>query len=257
MKKISNNTIKSIAALQLKKNRDTNHLFVVEGEKMIDELVKSNLKIAMLVAVEEWLVKNEKKISGLDIEIYSASNVELKRMSSMKTPNNVLAIVHQQVEGIENINLNNKLTLVLDNVQDPGNLGTIIRIADWFGIENVVCSTNTVELYNPKVIQSTMGAFLRVKVYYIDLVIFLASKQNLDDEIYGSFIDGENIYNTQLKSTGIIVMGNESKGISPDVEKYIKRKITIPTFNKNNSKTESLNVGVATAIVCSEFSRRT
>jgi RNA methyltransferase, TrmH family len=255
MQKISKNLIKEIAALQMKKQRDINQLFIVEGEKMVSELLKSNYEIQKVVAVECWFTGNNSLINS-SIDTYIGSNEDLLRISSLKTPNSVLAVVKIPGNNNNRIQLENKLTIVLDNIQDPGNMGTIIRLADWFGIENIICSEDTVELYNPKVIQSTMGAFLRVNVNYTNLPAFFESDKIKGLHVYGAFINGENIYNAQLKQTGIIVMGNESKGISSRVEKHINTRLTIPAFSKNESKTESLNVAVATAVICSEFKRR-
>ena len=184
-------------------------------------------------------------------------NEEMKKISGLSTPSNVFALVYIPEYEITEFESQKSLTLALDDIQDPGNLGTIIRLADWFGIDNIICSQGTVDAFSPKVIQSCMGAISRVKVIYCNLeetLRDLKAKQNLS--IYGTFMEGENIYSANLSSTGVIVMGNEGNGISPDIEKIISRKIHIPAFTTDRTVVESLNVAMATAIVCSEFRRR-
>jgi TrmH family RNA methyltransferase len=253
---ISKNAIKSISLLQQKKYRDEQQLFIVEGDKIIKELHKSEMVIDKIVALEDWYYKNPEILNSTGAEIYVAKNVDLMRMSNFKTPNQVIAVAKYKRSKFEPIDIKNKLTIALDVIQDPGNMGTIIRLADWFGIENIICSNDSVELYNPKVIQSTMGAFIRVNVFHTDLSKFLKTAKNAGISIYGAFLDGENIYKTELKSTGIVVMGNESKGISPEIAEFVSNKLSIPSFSILSSKTESLNVAVATAVICSEFRRR-
>ena len=254
--KISKNQLKQFASLKEKKTREKEGLFIAEGEKIIDELIHSDLEIISILAINEWLTENTQLLKKMNHHnIFEVTTNELQKISSLKTPNNVIAVARIPEVSFQIHNLENKLTLVLSNIQDPGNLGTIIRLADWFGIETIVCSKNTVELFNPKVIQSTMGAFLRVNVFYENLVSFF-EELNPKIPVYGAFLDGKNIYNETLPGAGIIVMGNESKGISNEIEKYVTHKITIPTFTQKPEKTESLNVSVATAIICSEFRRR-
>jgi TrmH family RNA methyltransferase len=253
---ISKNKIKQISALKLKKNREAENLFVVEGEKIVEELLKTNYDIECIAATIEWLSQNIKKINNKNIEVFEISESELERISSLKTPNKVLAVVKNKVNLISETDIQSSLSLVLDDVQDPGNLGTIIRLADWFGIKNIFCSPETVELYNPKTLQSTMGSFLRVKVHYVDLEILLSKYQTKNLPIYGSFLDGENIYKSALPWNGFIVMGNESKGISKKIWPYITKRITIPGNSINTEGPESLNVSIATAVICSEFTRQ-
>ena len=254
--KISKNQLKQIAFLKEKKFREREGLFVAEGEKIVEELIHSDFEIISILASNGWLTENEKLLKKINSnKVFEITSIELQKISSLKTPNQVVAIVKVPEATLENSKLENKLTLVLNNIQDPGNLGTIIRLADWFGIETIICSENTVELFNPKVIQATMGAFLRVNVFYKNLIAFFEDI-NAKIPVYGAFLDGNNIYNETLSESGIIVMGNESKGISDEISKYITHKITIPTFTNKPDKTESLNVSVATAIICSEFKRR-
>jgi len=256
MNKISKNQVKHLVSLKNKKVRDEENLFVAEGEKLIGEILLSNFKIKTLVAIKEWIVSNEKLLKE-ETEILEAKEEDLLRMSSLKTPNKVLAVVKIPNFKFDFNSLRDKLTIVLDNIQDPGNFGTIIRLADWFGIEQIICSNNTVELYNPKTIQSSMGAILRVKIFYFNLPDFLLEiKEKTTLSIYGTFLIGDIIFKTDLSQSGIIVMGNESKGISKEVASFVKKRITIPSFTERVEKTESLNVALATAIICSEFKRR-
>lgn len=245
---ISKNQIKFIRSLELKKNRKRESLFVAEGPKVIEELLKLK-NPHTIIATKEW-IDNNPKISNV-IEV---SERELESASLLKTPQQVLALFAiETTEQDLNID-NNKLYLALDGIQDPGNLGTIIRIADWFGIDTIYCSNETVDVYNPKVIQATMGSIARVKVVYTDLCNLIS---NLSDEmpVYGTFLDGSDIYKNELTPNGIIVMGNEGKGITKELKSLITNKLLIPSFSIGDTA-ESLNVAIATAITCSEFKRR-
>lgn len=245
---ISKNQIKFIRSLELKKNRKRESLFVAEGPKVIEELLKLKTPHT-IIATKEW-IDNNPKISNV-IEV---SERELESASLLKTPQQVLALFAiETTEQDLNID-NNKLYLALDGIQDPGNLGTIIRIADWFGIDTIYCSNETVDVYNPKVIQATMGSIARVKIVYTDLCNLIS---NLSDEmpVYGTFLDGSDIYQNELTPNGIIVMGNEGKGITKELKSLITNKLLIPSFSIGDTA-ESLNVAIATAITCSEFKRR-
>ena len=178
----------------------------------------------------------------------------MARMSQFSTPSDVIAVYDLPEYTLDISDLANELTIVLDTVQDPGNLGTIIRIADWFGVKNIVCSDTTVDAFSHKVIQATMGAISRVKVHYCDLDEFLTEASGLP--IYGTYLEGSNIYDANLKDSGLLIMGNEGRGISPKLEKYVTHKLHIPSFPPDCTTSESLNVGVATAIAVSEFRRR-
>jgi TrmH family RNA methyltransferase len=225
--------IKLIKSLSIKKYRDIHKLFLVEGEKIIAELLESELDI-------EYLIKND-----ADIKKISNFNSIPTIIAVVKTPHNILNIN----------NLQDKLTLAIDTIQDPGNLGTIIRICDWFGIKNLILSKNSVDLYNPKVVQATMGAFLRVNVFYVNLEQFICEyKKQTENIVYGAFLYGENIYEIEKTHNALIVMGNEGNGISQLIKNQIDTKIFIPPFNSTNHS-ESLNISVATAIVCNEFRR--
>lgn len=238
---LSKSQIKLITSLKQKKQRQQHGFFVVEGIKTIKELLQSHLVLHALYTTEPFNIdaKNEILISETD----------LKRISFLTTPNTALAIFNMpQPKPIET----NGLIVALDAVRDPGNLGTIIRLCDWFGIKNLVCSHETVDCYNPKVVQATMGSITRVAISYVDLVDFLKSATL---PVLGAFMEGENIYKTKLPEQGILVMGNEANGVSKEVEAIITKKITIPRFGDLQA-TESLNVATATAILLSEFKRR-
>ncbi len=251
---LSKNTIKHIHSLKIKKFRDEFYEFIAEGDKLVSELLESNFEIIEIFAVKEWLASH--KIDD-NIAITEVTVSELERISNLTTPNMVVALVEiPQSHAIAAADFE-KLILVLDEIKDPGNLGTIIRIADWFGISTIVCSENTVDVYNPKVVQATMGSIARVNVQYTDLTVFFKNiPKNLP--VYGTLLNGENIYTQPLSKNGIIIIGNESKGISEAFMPAITQKLYIPSFAENpGNKAESLNASVATAIVCAEFMRRT
>ncbi len=247
---ISKNQIKHLNSLKLLKFRKASGEFVVEGEKMVHELIMGNTEIIELYALPSWLEANQELISSKRIKAEKVSPKELERISSFKTPNQVLA--YAKILPSEEINFDD-LILVLDDIRDPGNLGTIIRTADWFGIKNILCSPTTVDLYNPKVIQASMGSFIRINVIYKDLefVIKKAKERNL--KVYGSLLEGSNIYTQKLDQKGLVIIGNESRGISKNIATLITDRISIPAHSE--SKAESLNASVATAIICAEFRR--
>lgn len=251
---ITKSQIKYISSLQQLKFRKALNEFVVEGEKMVKELFVSQYCISSVFALEDWLIENHQFLNSADIQFEKVSPKELGRISSLKSPNKVLAVV-KIPENSMKIQFDN-FVLVLDKIQDPGNFGTIIRTADWFGVKDIVCSNDCVDLYNPKVLQSTMGSFSRVNICYTDLINFLQEKVPADVFIYGSFLDGENIYKTDLKKSGLLVIGNESRGISEEVGRLVHKKILIPAIAKNgSSKAESLNASVAAGIILNEFTR--
>lgn len=238
---LSKNQLKLITSLSQKKYRSKHGLFIAEGMKVVKELLTSSIELFSLYATEE--------IDAFeDCEVQIISDRELKRISNLKTPNKVLGIfkIPNQRAYVDA-----GLVLVLDSIQDPGNLGTIIRLCDWFGIEQLVCSNETVDCYNAKVVQSTMGSLTRVHIIYTDLTPIL---KNTTRPIYGALLDGENIYQSQLAKDAILIIGNESNGISNEVMKCVTNKITIPRFGKLQ-QTESLNAATATAILLSEFKR--
>jgi RNA methyltransferase, TrmH family len=249
---LSKNKIKYLQSLSRKKERDATGLFIAEGEKLITELIQSGFKFEIIVAREDRM----HTFSGIPCEKLIATDDEFKKISLLTTAPSVVAICRQRIDSLISDFIKNDLTIVLDNIQDPGNFGTIIRLASWFGIEQIICSESTVDCYNPKVIQATMGAIAHVKVYYTYLQDFLINSIKDGRVVYGTFMEGENIYKTTLDENGIVVFGNEGKGISQEIMKLISRKISIPSFANNQNSVESLNVSIAASIVCSEFRRR-
>ena len=239
---LSKNQIKFISGLHQKKQRIANQLFFAEGVKCIQELVQSNFELEHLYTIqddfEEVIAANKTLIS----------DSELKKISALTTPNSCLAIFKMPQEKAI---IESGLILALDSIRDPRNLGTILRLCDWFGIEQLICSKETVDIYNPKVVQATMGSITRVNVNYVDLNGFIAQTKL---PVFGTFMDGENIYKCDLSQEGIIIMGNEANGISSELEQLVQNRLTIPRFG-NLQKTESLNVATATAIILSEFRR--
>ncbi len=246
---ISKNKIKYIRSLELKKNRNKEGKFVAEGFKVVDDLLALQ-PADLIVATGEWL---RDKHFGAETEVIEVTDEELKKVSFLQHPQQVLAVFRQATSGDYSINTS-ELSLALDGVQDPGNLGTIIRIADWFGITHIYCSQDTADVYNPKVVQATMGSIARVKVEYGDL-LGLVESLPAEVPVYGTLLDGDNIYQQKLENRGLIVMGNEGKGISPALAKKVNHKLLIPNFPEGRATADSLNVAIATAITCSEFRR--
>ncbi len=247
---LSKNKIKYIHSLELKKNRKEEGVFIAEGHKLVGDLL-GHFPCKLIIALPNWLEKNPKVIAD---EIIEVTPDELSRASLLKTPQDVLAIFEQPHYETSTDIMKHSLCLALDDVQDPGNLGTIIRLADWFGIENIFCSHGTVDVFNPKVIQATMGALARVKLHYCDLASLISSLKEIP--IYGTFLDGNNIYGENLSQNGLIIMGNEGNGVSKEVSQLINKRLYIPNYPTSRETSESLNVAIATAIVCAEFRRR-
>ena len=247
---LSKNKIKYIRSLELKKNRKEEKAFVAEGHKLVGDLL-GHFPCRLLIATRAWLERNPEVDAT---EIIEVTQEELTRASLQKTPQEVLAIFGQPTYEMQPEVISDHLCLALDDVQDPGNLGTIIRLADWFGIEHIFCSQGTVDVYNPKTIQATMGALARVKLYYCHLPSLIASLR--DVPVYGTFLDGENMYGKALSAHGLIVMGNEGNGIGEEVAKLVNERLYIPNYPPQRETSESLNVAVATAIICAEFRRR-
>ena len=243
---ISKNQIKFIRSLQLKKNRDVHNCFIVEGEKMVEEILQSDFVLIEIFTTRYWNLSIDSTI-----KIHRISKKELERISTLKNPNTLLAIVEKPKLGLNISKIQNGLTLALDNIKNPGNLGTIIRVCDWFGVKNIICSNNSVDVYNPKVIQATMGSITRVNVYYTNLE---EMTKNLSNKfpIYGAFMDGKDISDLNLETNALLVMGSESFGISKEVSKLITEKIAIKREKKG---AESLNVAIATSILLYEFKR--
>ena len=238
---IAKSQIKLIKSLHQKKYRNQHGLFFAEGLKTVQELLKSNFEVDQIYATERTFFDNSEE----KLTVITAS--ELKKISALTTPNKVLGVFRIPV--VREINFKDWI-IALDDVRDPGNLGTIIRLCDWFGVEHLVCSSNTVDCYNPKTLQATMGSISRVNVGYTDLLSFL---EKIDVPIYGAFMEGDIVYRKELPKKGILVLGNEAKGVSAEVEALITQKVGIPQFGKQT--TESLNVATATAILLSEIRR--
>ena len=261
---ISKNRQKLIRSLERKKGRCESGLFVAEGPKLVGELLSAGWKPTYVAATEKWwkeqhgcawstasVQPTERRADGNMAE--TVTDEELQHVSFLKTPQQVLAlfpIMHSD-ETLASV-ARQELCLALDGVQDPGNLGTIVRLADWFGIRHIFCSTQTADIFSPKAMQATMGAIARVCVHYTDLPTALSG---LQAPIYGTHLDGDNLYTKTLSSNGVIVMGNEGNGISPEVGALVNERLYIPPYPADRTTVESLNVAIATAIVCAEFRR--
>lgn len=237
---VTKNQIKLVVSLKQKKYRSQHGLFVVEGEKLVNELLDAGLK-------SYWIFVDDVGLAQKFERSELVSGKTLKQMSSLTRPSGVLGVFHMM--GSEALG-SNDWVVVLDAVRDPGNLGTIIRLCDWFGIKRLVCSIDTVDCYNPKVLQATMGSIARVNIQYTDLKGFL---DKTDMPIYGAYMDGEPVYGSNMAEKGVLVMGNEANGVSDEVGKFITQKISIPQFG--GTTTESLNVATATAILLNEIRR--
>lgn len=238
---LSKKQFKLVTSLQQKKYRTNSNLFIAEGTKVVNELLNSNFELEQLFCVENLVYDKIKNVTIV-------SEVVLKKISTLKTPNNVLGLFKIP---LENPIKNEGLIVALDEINDPGNLGAIIRLCDWFGVDQLICSTNTVDCYNSKVVQASMGSLARVSIVYTDLAKYL---QDMSLPKYASLMDGENVYKNRLPKNAILVMGNEANGISDSILKLLTNAISIPRFGKLQ-QTESLNVATATAILLSEFKR--
>ena len=247
---LSKNKIKYIRSLEQKKYRKEEKAFLAEGHKLVDDL-SGHFECRLLAATSTWLESHPDIKAD---EIVEVSEAELKKASLLKTPQDVLAVFRIPETDPGTRDIAGSLCLALDDVQDPGNLGTILRTADWFGIRHVFCSIGTADAYNPKTVQATMGALARVRIHYCDLKDLIGTLPDMP--VYGTFLDGKNIYGQELTPHGLIVMGNEGKGISQEMEKLVNRRLLIPNYPQGEKTSESLNVATATAIVCAEFRRR-
>ena len=241
MQSISKNKIKWIRSLQQKKIRDDLGLFVVEGEKMVNEALESNeYEVVFLCLTKSSIIISKNS----NCEVVLVTEEELKSISSLKNPNKSLVVLKIPVQKV----VKTEFKIALDGIQDPGNMGTILRLADWFDVKEIICSKDTVDIYNPKVVQASMGAIFRINVLYCDLPGYLSKTK---EPIFGALLEGENIYKKTVQPKGILILGNEGNGISKDVISLVNQPITIPRFGK----AESLNVSVAAGILLSEFFR--
>ncbi len=251
---ISKNKIKQIKSLARKKFRQKEQLFLAEGDKIVLEVLNSDFRIAELYATEKFLAVNKNSVTRAEI-CTEVTSEEIKKASLLKQPQNCLAIC--QLPPVTE--LPDRITgfsFFLDGIQDPGNLGTIIRISDWFGVEYLFCSPDTADIYNPKVIQASMASFCRVKCFYTDFNYIASLAESSEIPVYGTFLEGNNIFGETLPGKAIIVLGNEGRGIRTAIADKIAHKLSIPSFSRNNSGAESLNVAVAAGIICSEFRRK-
>jgi RNA methyltransferase, TrmH family len=247
---ISKSQIKHIKALHTKKHREEEKVFIVEGIKSVLEIAKEKPRlIREIFATDSFISTHHNLLSQADIKFYSISENELLQISQLSNPNDALAVCNYFDNKTDELDLNSNFSFYLDDIRDPGNLGTIIRICSWFGVTDLYCSPTTVELYNPKCIQSAMGSFLRVKVHYVELEKLIHDK--MINTIYATELNGSNIYKEQLKG-GLIIIGNEANGIGDLAKRLATKKLTIPSASDN---TESLNAAVATSIIASEFFR--
>ena len=257
---LSKAKIKEIQALGIKKFRDEQGLFVAEGDKLVSFLLQS-FECECLIASAQWMMSTQGDFDTKGCtsslctivakECIVAEEDEIQKASFLKTPQSVLAVFRKPHCKVEEANPASQLVLALDCIQDPGNLGTIIRVADWFGIGHIVCSPDTADAFSPKTVQATMGALANVKVYYTNLEEYIL--QNSTSPVYGTFLTGDNIYASNLTQQGIIVMGNEGNGIRPEIESLINKRLHIPSYPPDRNTTGSLNVATATAIVCAAF----
>ena len=241
---------KYIQSLSHKKFRDEEAAFIAEGPKVVSELLSSKKFVCDIVCAEkEWLLENEIALKNISSEnVFEIDEHWLQRISLLKTPNKVVAVFKQEMPSLAPV-LSGKISLMLDDIQDPGNMGTLIRIADWFGIENIICSENCVECYNPKVVQATMGSLARVNILYTGLMAFIQKNKRIN--IYAAALSGTSVFEMEKIKEGIILIGNESKGIHSDLLKLAFKKITIPRFGH----AESLNAAVATGIILSHVKK--
>ncbi len=241
---------KYVQSLQIKKYRQEHQRFLVEGAKSVQELLKSDLETELLLCTPKFFLENEKSLIKISVE--QISQTELEKLGTLQSNDSALAVVKMR-ENIPLIADADEFALVLDDIRDPGNLGTILRIADWYGIKKVICSETSVDFYNPKVVSASMGSFTRILVYYFEISEYFENIiKNKNTEIIGTFLNSENVHRFDFPSSGYIVLGNESNGIGAEVEKLITKKITIPRFGE----AESLNVGIATAVVLDNLRRR-
>lgn len=251
---LTNALRKTIQSLDTIKGRRSTSLFMAEGTKCVLELIPV-FKIRYLIATQQWI--DENKIEGVDSElIIITGRGEIKKISNLTTPRDVIAVFEIPAPGKLPADITDRLVIALDRVQDPGNLGTIIRIADWFGITDIIASNDTADCFNPKVVQATMGAIGRVKIHYVDSLAGTLVALSASMPVYGTFLDAENLFTSPLSSNGIIVMGNEGAGISDEVSRSVTSRLLIPPYPLGSDTVESLNVSMATAIIVAEFRRR-
>ncbi len=250
--------VQQVKVLENKKERDLSGTFPAEGDKLVGEILAAGWPIDLLYATADWLTLCAERQWSLPHNVIQVSPTELQRISLQKSPRYVVAVVRKPQPPPLSRHLFDEWSLFLDTVQDPGNMGTILRIADWFGIRQVVCTPGSADAFQPKVVQATMGAITRVAVHTLTASAFFSQKALLapDVPVYGASLQGENLYGTSFAAPGVVVMGNESKGILPETARYINRHLFIPPFPPGAETSESLNVAVATAVICAEIRRQ-
>lgn len=253
---ISKNKIKFLITLQKKKVREEENLYIIEGDKLVREFLAAGIRVKTVYAKPEFISSLPASLKKSAEEIEAVTFDDLRQISTLKTPHNALAVIPVIQNEFVAASVFSSLCVALDFVQDPGNLGTIIRAAAWFGIKNIVCSETCVDVYNPKVIQSCMGAILHVNVNYTDLNSFLLEAEKKKIPVYGTLLEGKSVYEHPLSEKGIILLGNESKGISDNLLQFVSEKIVIPKFSTAKYGIDSLNVSMAASVVFSEFARR-
>jgi len=249
---ISRNRLKYLHSLRLKKFRELNGAFLVEGVKIVDELLHSNFKILEILGTSAWRAKYNDLVETGRFSFHEISEKDLETASNLTSPNEVIAVVEIPEKSSEETGLSGNIVLILDKIQDPGNLGTMIRTADWFGIRNILCSDDTADVYNPKVIQATMGSVFRVNIRYGDIAAFIDNDLS-GWYIYGTSAEGADLYGSETGFPAAVIIGNESQGISAKLLPKVNLNLAIPT---SSGTTESLNAAVATGIFCAEFTRR-
>jgi len=248
-----------LRSLQHKKYRDQHGLFLVEGEKMVGELISQmdpqRFKVLEIYATSDWMNDPQNLTHPTDMELVEATKAEIRKISSLVSPQPVLALIGKPDSTLVVEDLLPAPVLAFESIRDPGNLGTIIRTADWFGMKHIICTPDSTDVYNPKVVQSTMGAIFRVSVHYQDLDLLLSSPAMQEKAVYGTFLDGENIYESSLSPAPLILFGNESHGLSNAYDPHIQRRLSIPSFSQTGKGSESLNVASSVAVICSELKR--
>lgn len=251
---LSKQITKIIQNLEKKKFREKYNLFKIEGEKLVAELLRSPLAVHAIIAYPEWTQANG-HLLGKN-QVLETDEKGMKAISNFQSLPHVMALAEIPNHPYHPDEVAGTLSLVLNGIQDPGNLGTILRIADWFGVSHLLCDRDCASIYNPKCVQASMGAIFRVHAYYLDLPETIRQLKAKGMPVFGTFLDGENIYTSPLPSQGLIIMGNEGKGIAEDIGQLADFRLTIPNFTPTGASSESLNVGVATGIILSEFKRR-
>ena len=251
---LSKQITKIIQNLEKKKFREKYNLFKIEGEKLVAELLRSPLAVHAIIAYPEWIQANGHLLGKT--QVLETDEKGMKAISNFQSLPHVMALAEIPNHPYHPDEVAGTLSLVLNGIQDPGNLGTILRIADWFGVSHLLCDRDCASIYNPKCVQASMGAIFRVHAYYLDLPAAISQLKAKGMPVFGTFLDGENIYTSPLPSQGLIIMGNEGKGIAENIGQLADFRLTIPNFTPTGASSESLNVGVATGIILSEFKRR-